>query len=209
MRIRERPRPDSAGPARPVALVNPTPDEDLVQRLGQGDAWAEEALYRRHFAAVFRTALRLLENRADAEDVVQDAFVAAFADIRSLRDPAAFGQWILAITVHRAHRHFRRRSLLRAIGLGRPDDPVMLDQLVSTDADPALREALALVDRELRKLPPRKRAAWVLRRIEGHALAEVATACACSLATAKRWIRLANARIAPYIDLEVSDESIR
>jgi RNA polymerase sigma-70 factor (ECF subfamily) len=207
MRTRERPRPGSAGTARPVALVNPTPDEDLVQRLGQGDAWAEEALYRRHFAAVFRTALRLLENRADAEDVVQDVFVAAFADIRSLRDPAAFGQWILGIAVHRAHRYFRRRRLLRAIGLGRPDDPVTLDEMACADTDPAVREALALVDRELRKLPPRKRAAWVLRRIEGYSLEEVAAACACSLATAKRWIRLANARIAPHIDLEVSDES--
>ena len=207
MRTHERPRPGSAGIARPVALVNPTPDEELVQRLGRGDAWAEEALYRRHFAAVFRTALRLLENRADAEDVVQDVFVAAFADIRSLRDPAAFGQWILGIAVHRAHRDFRRRRLLRAIGLGRPDDPVTLDELACADTDPAVREALALVDRELRKLPPRKRAAWVMRRIEGYSLEEVAAVCACSLATAKRWIRLANARIAPHIDLEVSDES--
>src|SRR5512138_2802577 len=112
MRTRERPQPGTDGAVRPIALVNPTPDEELVRRLGQGDAWAEEALYRRHFAAVFRTALRLLENRADAEDVVQDVFVAAFADSRKLRAPAAFGQWILGITVHRAHRYFRRRKLL-------------------------------------------------------------------------------------------------
>jgi RNA polymerase sigma-70 factor, ECF subfamily len=207
MRTRERPRAVSAGTTRPVGLVNPTPDEDLVQRLGHGDGWAEEALYRRHFTAVFRTALRLLENRADAEDVVQDVFVAAFADVRSLRDPAAFGSWILGITVHRAHRHFRRRVLLRALGLGRADDPVTLDELASPNAGPAAREALALVDRELRRLPPRKRAAWVLRRIEGYSLAEVAAACACSLATAKRWIRLADERISAHVDFEVSDES--
>lgn len=179
----------------------------MVRRLGQGDSWAEEALYRRHFTAVFRVALRLLENRADAEDVVQDVFVAAFADIRKLRDPAAFGPWVLGIAVHRAHRYFRRQKLLHALGLGRQDDPVTLDELACEDVDPEMRGALALVDRELRKLPPRKRAAWVLRRIEGHSLAEVAAACACSLATAKRWIHMADAHIAPHIDLEVSDES--
>jgi RNA polymerase sigma-70 factor, ECF subfamily len=207
MRTRESPQPSSDDAVRPIALVNPTPDEELVRRMGRGDAWAEEALYRRHFAAVFRTALRLLENRADAEDVVQEVFIAAFADIRSLRDPAAFGPWALGITVHRAHRYFRRRRLLRVISLGRPDDPVTLDELVCEDTDPAVREALAHVDRELRKLPPRKRAAWVLRRIEGYSLAEVAAACECSLATAKRWIRLGNARVAPHIDLEVSEVS--
>jgi RNA polymerase sigma-70 factor, ECF subfamily len=207
MRKRERPQPDTEGAVRPIGLVNPASDEELVRRLGQGHSWAEEALYRRHFAAVFRTALRLLENRADAEDVVQDVFAAAFADIRKLRDPAAFGPWLLGITVHRAHRNFRRQKLLRAMGLGRQDDPVTLDELACEDVDPEMRGALALVDRELRKLPPRKRAAWVLRRIEGYSLNEVAAACACSLATAKRWIQMANARIAPHIDLEVSDES--
>lgn len=207
MRKNEHPRAGATGIVRPVALIHPTSDEELVERLGQGDAWAGEALYRRHFPAVFRTALRLLENRADAEDVVQDVFIAAFADVGGLRTSAAFGQWILGITVHRAHRHFRRRKLLRALGFGRPDDPVTLNELACEDTDPAVREALALVDRELRRLPPRKRAAWVLRRIEGYSLNEVAAACACSLATAKRWIRLANERVARYIDLEVSDES--
>jgi RNA polymerase sigma-70 factor, ECF subfamily len=206
MRHREHPHPGPDGAVRPIALVTSAPDEDLVLRLRQGSSWAEEALYRRHFAAVFRTALRLLENRADAEDMVQDVFAAAFADVRKLRDPAAFGSWVLGITVHRAHRYFRRQKLLRALGLGRQDDPVTLDELACEDADPAIREALALVDRELRKLPPRKRAAWVLRRIEGYSLSEVAVACACSLATAKRWIQMAHERIAPHIDLEVSDE---
>lgn len=207
MRKHERPQLGPVDANGPVALVNPTPDEDLVQRLVRGETWAQEALYRRHFPAVFRTALRLLENRADAEDVVQDTFVMAYADSRSLREPAAFGQWILGITVHQAQRRFRRRKLLRTMGLDRPADPVTLDELACEGVDPSAREALGLVDRELRRLPPRKRAAWVLRRIEGYSLEEVAAACACSLATAKRWIRLANDRIVPHIDLEVSDES--
>jgi RNA polymerase sigma-70 factor (ECF subfamily) len=207
MRKREYLRLGPVDESEPVALVNPTPDEDLVQRLVRGDAWAQEALYRRHFPSVFRTALRLLENRADAEDVVQDVFVMAYADIGSLRDPAAFGQWIVGITVHRAHRLFRRRKLLRAVGLDRSSDPVTLAELACEGVDPAVREALSLIDRELRRLPPRKRAAWVLRRIEGYSLEEVAAACACSVATAKRWIRAANERIVPHVDLEVSDES--
>ena len=88
-------------------------DAELVLRARRGDRWAEEALYRRHVHAVTRVTMRLLSRSTEAEDVVQDAFVIAFADLNKLRDEAVFGGWLLRIAVRQVHRRYRRRRKYR------------------------------------------------------------------------------------------------
>jgi RNA polymerase sigma-70 factor (ECF subfamily) len=182
-------------------------DEELVRRLVEGDAVAKEALYRKHFPMVWRTALRLLDRRADVEDVTQDAFLTAFDDIGDLRETSAFAAWLLRVTVHQAHRHIRRRKLMRVLGLDRGFDDVALDQLAHDGVDPVARQTLRRIDRQLHELPTQHRIAWTLRRVEGYSVEEVADACECSLATAKRWIRAADAEVMPQIDPESDDEA--
>lgn len=166
-------------------------DADLVERVARGDQWAKEALYRRYVRVVWTTALRLLGHRADAEDVVQDTFTEAIRDLSLLRKPDALRPWLLRIVVHQAHRRFRRRTLLRKLGLQRGTDDATLAELVHPGAPSDVRAELALVDRALRGVSIEERFAWILRYVEGHSLEEVAQACGCSLATAKR--RLAKA----------------
>lgn len=182
-------------------------DADLVRRLADGDEWAKEALYRKHVKAVYRTALRLLAHRADAEDVVQDAFLTMYSEIEHLREPASIASWLLRITVRQAHRRFRRRRLLRVLGFERTAPEVTLENAACEGTSPETREALALLERELQRLPIHQRSAWVLRCVEGYSLEEVAAACDCSLATVKRWIAAANAMILVRIELEVTDET--
>jgi RNA polymerase sigma-70 factor (ECF subfamily) len=161
-------------------------DGDLVERLRRGDQWAKEALYRRYVKVVWRTALHMLGNRADAQDVVQDTFVEAFRDVASLRTHAALRPWLLRISVHQAHRRFRRRKLLRRLGLDRSIDDSPLDSLLHEEASPELRSELRAVERALRKATAADRFAWILRYVDGHSLEEVADVSECSLATAKR-----------------------
>ncbi len=169
-------------------------DEALVRRALSGDRWGEESLYRRHVRRIAGAAMRLLGDRAEAEDVTQEAFVIAFKDLAKLRDPSAFGGWLLQIAVRRVHRRFRRRRMLRALGFGHEGD-LPLDALLSDDASPEDRAELSLVARVLDAMPARERTAWILRHVEGCKLEEVADACDCSLATAKRRLEAASARI--------------
>jgi RNA polymerase sigma-70 factor (ECF subfamily) len=180
-------------------------DEELVRRLTAGDEWAKEAIYRKHVSAVFRAALRLLGHRPDAEDVTHDVFVTMYVDIERLHNPSLLLPWLLRITVHHAHRRFRRRKLLRLLGLDRSIDDAPLESLAFPGADPEAIDALALIERELGAMPLRHRTAWTLRRVEGYAVEEVAVACACSVATAKRWIAAAHAKISRRVELEVTD----
>src|SRR5580704_9565280 len=85
--------------------------EDLVRNAAKGDLTAFVELTRRfqHFA--FGSALSLLGDFHQAEDTVQEAFMAAWSSLPSLSDPAAFPGWLRGIVRHQAFRALRRRQL--------------------------------------------------------------------------------------------------
>jgi RNA polymerase sigma-70 factor (ECF subfamily) len=182
-------------------------DEELVLRLRRGDEWAKEALYRRYFEAVWGTSLRLLGNRADAEDVVQDTFATALEQIGALRDSSALAGWLVQIAVRLVHRRFRRRKLLRALGLDRGAEDSTLELLAQPGATPELQVELRWLDRALGELATKQRIAWMLRHVEGHSLEEVAEICDASLASVKRYIAAADAHVRRHVEFsaEVSD----
>jgi RNA polymerase sigma-70 factor (ECF subfamily) len=175
-------------------------DAELVARATEGDAWAEEALYRRYAELVIGTAKRLLGNTDEAMDVAQDSFLTAFEKLSTLRDASTFKTWLMQIAVRNVHRRFRRRRLLRWLGLDESDDEA-LEALASKDAPLEVRADLATLGGVLSTLSPVLRLPWMLRHVEGHELTEVAALCNCSLATVKRRILAAETRVARRIGL--------
>jgi RNA polymerase sigma-70 factor (ECF subfamily) len=101
--------------------------------------------------------------------------------------------------VHQVHRRFRRRRLLRALGLDRGEDDLSLAEQADPRAGPDVLTELAQLDRVLNRLSPAQRVAWVLRYVEGQTLDEVAEACGQSLATIKRQIAAAQREIAALV----------
>jgi RNA polymerase sigma-70 factor, ECF subfamily len=186
----------TAEPVVPAERIEPrASDQELVERLARGDQWAKEALYRRYVKVVWTTALHMVGNRADAQDVVQDTFVEALRDLPALRQHAALRPWLLRISVHQAHRRFRRRKLFRRLGLDRSIDDAPLEELLHPGATAEQQLELRSVDRALQGASVDERFAWILRYVEGHSLEEVAEACGCSLATAKRRLAGAQTRV--------------
>jgi RNA polymerase sigma-70 factor (ECF subfamily) len=176
-----------------------TEDEQLVAAVRSGDRAAEEQLYRAHAPAVLSLATRLLRSHDEAMDVLQDTFVTAFEDIAQLREPAAFRAWLHRIAVRLVHRRFRRRKLLGLLGLDRRGEEISLESLADEAASPDARIELRWLDAALLRVDERSRVAWMLRHIEGLALDEVASACECSLATAKRRISAAEAAVEDHL----------
>lgn len=191
----------------PLGRDHATSDGELVLRARAGDRWASDALVRRHFVAVAGTVARLLGDPQEAEDVVQDTFTGALAELDALRDPEALRPWLLRMAVHRVHRRFRRRRLLRLLGIGSEPEGGLAD-LASNDASPEQRAELVLLDRALARLAPAERIAWNLRCVAGMQLDAVAEACNCSLATAKRRIAAADERVRQHVALDVMDEGV-
>jgi RNA polymerase sigma-70 factor (ECF subfamily) len=164
-----------------------------------GERRAEEILYRRHAPSVLRLATRLLRSNEDAMDVLQDAFVTALEDLKSLRDHDAFGGWVHRIAVRLVHRRFRRRRLLGWLGLGGGEE-VSLEELADHTVSQESRMELRWLDGALARIDDRERIAWMLRHVEGLALDEVAAACDCSLATVKRRIASADSVVQRHFD---------
>jgi len=150
-------------------------DEELVRRALRGDRWGREMLYRRHAGTLLAMTTRLLSNRGEAEEVVQDTFVTAFERLETLRDPGAVGGWLGQIAVNQVRRRFRKLRLLRFLGLDRGADDATLEALADPGVTADERAELALVDRKLAAMKPEVRLCWTLRRVEGLELAEVAS----------------------------------
>lgn len=183
----------------------PTPavvgDAELVARALAGDQWSREVLYRRHGGYLLGMTTRLLRNRGDAEEVVQDTFVLGLSRLSSLREPAALRAWLAQIAVSLVGRRLRRARLLRFLGLDRGEEGAGLGDLASSELAVDDRADLALLDRALGRLRPDVRIAWMLRRVEGLALGDVASVCGCSLATTKRRIAEADLCVGRFANI--------
>jgi len=188
--------------SRPRLLSFPASlsDGELVARARAGDRWGREALYRRYAGYLLGMVVRMLGRRDDAEEVVQDTFVAAFSELDALRDPEAVRPWLCQIAVSYVRRRLRKLKLLRALGLDRGADDATLAELASPTLTPEGRSELALMDRALARMEGTARIAWTLRHVDGLELAEVATLLGCSLATVKRRLAAAEAVLQAHVE---------
>ncbi|MDH5671311.1 MAG: sigma-70 family RNA polymerase sigma factor [Myxococcales bacterium] len=173
------------GAAGPVGQA----DEELIL--------SDEALFRRFAPYVARIGLRLLGREADVDDLIQEVFLAAFKQKHQVRDPGAFKSWLAIIAVRTARRQLRRRRVRAFVGL---DTVAPSVELADPRISPERKALLARVYQVLDKIPVEQRLAWSLRHIEGEKLDVVASRCGCSLATAKRRIAAAHARLQAEMD---------
>src|SRR5678809_774122 len=139
-------------------------DAQLVARAIEGDRWGREMLYRRHATYLLAIAARLLGNRGEGEEVVQDTFVTAFEQLRTLREPAALRGWLAQIAVSLVRRRLRRGRLMRVLGLDRGADDATLCALIRIRSRRGQRAQRRVVGANVR-------IAWMLRQVEGLELA--------------------------------------
>jgi RNA polymerase sigma-70 factor, ECF subfamily len=149
---------------------------------------------------VYRLTLAIVGNEADAADATQDAFVAAWRQIRGLRDEARLDAWLSRIAVNAARMvaRGRRRRLVREIpGLG-----MAAAEVASPAGDPSGRvvEDARLLAQALERLSADKRSILALHHLDGRGIAEIATILAIPEGTAKS--RLFAARRALALELE-------
>src|SRR5215831_5326526 len=95
----------------------------LVQAAQKGDIGAFEQLIKKYDRNVFRIAQHITQNREDAEDVVQDAFLKAYGNLAQFQGQSKFYTWLVRIVVNEALMKLRRR---------RPERMVSLDEDVKT-----------------------------------------------------------------------------
>ncbi len=189
-------------------VIGASLDTTLVERARRGDLDAFEAIVRDRMGAVYRLSLAITGNEADAADATQDAFVAAWRQVRSLRDASRLEAWLSRIAVNSARMVVRARSR-RSVREIRGVDAVTLSAAAEpapTGFSPAERDGRTLAA-ALDRLDPDKRAILALHHLEGRGIAEIAAILGIRQGTAKS--RLFNARKALQAELAVSSEPDR
>lgn len=152
----------------------------LVEQIRDGNAARFEDLVQAQAPRAIRLAYRLVGNRADAEEIAQEAFLRFFAGLKTFRGESSIGTWIHRTVTRLAIDHLRRERLRRQIFFFRKgkDDPEPMDYV----ADPRPGPGDCLIGAEtgrrlakaMQKLPSRQRAVFVLRHQEELPLKEIA-----------------------------------
>ncbi|MFC9910758.1 RNA polymerase sigma factor [Streptomyces sp. NPDC059862] len=143
----------------------------LAVRASEGDDDAFAVLVRRHSSPLLALACHLLGNRADAEDVVQDAFLSAWRRLPEFRHGASFGTWMYRIVTNRCLNILRRP---RAVPLEKIPEPVARDASATPQAAAEADAVTAALSQALRALNPDQRVCWVLRELHGLHYEEIA-----------------------------------
>ena len=182
------------GVAEPMdASVRPAELDDLtlVVRAQEGDVRAFEVLARRHQAALYRLAVRVMGDHAEAEDALQEALLDAWRRIDRFRGDSAFSTWMYRVVTNRCIAMLRRR---RPVPVEAVDDrvpaPDSPERAAEADAGMA-----ALAD-ALRGLPDDLRICWVLREFEGLGYTDIAEITGASEDAVRGRIHRARTRLA-------------
>jgi RNA polymerase sigma-70 factor (ECF subfamily) len=173
----------------------------LIQRVCAGDRSAFYDLVRPHERAIYFSAVSILKNEADAEEVAQEAVLKAFKNLKSFRGECKFSTWIIQITINEARMKLRkdRRHLYESIDESAEDDSG--DYWPKDYADWRPIPSQALERKELREalkkgmdsLSPKYREVFVLRDIQNLSIQETADALGISAANVK--VRRLRARL--------------
>lgn len=151
----------------------------LIEKCLEGDIKAQYQLYKQYSKAMYNIAIRFLNNKMDAEDILQESFVTAFKRLDELKNREVFGSWLKRIVINNCISLQRKRKVAfeeideeRHGEAEEPDEDLL-------EVDPAL------VHNAIKELPAKGRMVLVMRALEGYSHKEIAEAMDITVSTSK------------------------
>ena len=178
-------------------------DELLIERIKAGDMAAYNVMVIRHYDRIFSRVLQLLNNKQDAEEVTQDAFIRAHRGLENFRGDASFSTWLYQIATNLAHNRYWywfRRKRDQSISLDQPqseDCSLTLENVMPcADENPAeavvTQEFVDRVSACMQYLNDKHKEVLILRNVKNLTYDEIAQQLEISVGTVKS--RIARAR---------------
>ncbi|MCW3005115.1 MAG: polymerase sigma-70 factor,ECF subfamily [Conexibacter sp.] len=188
------------------------PEPELVGLARTGDRQAFRAIMTRCNQRLFRIARAVVRDEAEAEDVLQEAYLRAFAAIGGFRGEAGVATWLTRIVLNEAHGRLRRRKttvdldaleaaqetaqVLNFPGMPKSDDP---------EADAARAQIRRLLERAVDDLPEPFRLVFILREVEDLSVEETASHLNLKVETVKTRLHRARRRLRDALDAQLAD----
>jgi len=164
-------------------------DDEVVRHVREGDTALYEILVRRYNQRLYRVARCILRDDAEAEDVMQDAYVRAYEHLGEFAGAAKFSTWLTRIAIHEALARVRKRARTQEL------EPIPASNLYMTARSPVTtenperqaydRELKVLLERAIDSLQEDYRSVFVMRIVEGLTIAETAACLDLTIETVK------------------------
>ena len=178
-------------------------DELLIERIKAGDMAAYNVMVIRHYDRIFSRVLQILNNKQDAEEVTQDAFIRAHRGLENFRGDSSFSTWLYQIATNLAHNRYWywfRRKRDQSISLDQPqreDGSLTLENVMPcADENPAeavvTQEFVDRVSACMQNLNDKHKEVLILRNVKNLTYDEIAQQLDISVGTVKS--RIARAR---------------
>jgi RNA polymerase sigma-70 factor (ECF subfamily) len=192
----------------PAAL----PEAELVALARTGEPAAFRAIMARYNQRLFRVARALVGDDAEAEDVLQEAYVRAFTRLDGFRGEAGLGTWLTAITLNQARERLRRRRRptveLEAVEAAQQEPGRVIQFPGGTPADPereaARAEARRLLEHAVDDLPEAFRVVFMLREVEDLSVEETAVQLGIKPETVKTRLHRARRLLREALDARLA-----
>jgi RNA polymerase sigma-70 factor, ECF subfamily len=175
-------------------------EASLIAGILAGDTQLYHDLIRPYERTVFITALSVLKNEADAEEVTQEAFLKAFRSISTFRAESKFGTWLISIVLNEARARLRRQAIvpMQSIddtsGEGTGISPALLRDWREIPQEAVeLKQIREMLQEAVFNLPDIYRQVFLLRDVEELSVAETSVALEISISSVK--VRLHRARL--------------
>jgi RNA polymerase sigma factor (sigma-70 family) len=151
---------------------------NIIERCQEGDVKAQFLLYKQYSKAMYNIAVRFLNNKMDAEDVLQESFLTAFEKINDLASISSFGAWLKRILINNCLSTIRKKKLyFEEIDDNNLEDGDEEDG--KADLDPVI------VHKAIKNLPDGGRTILVLYALEGYKHREIASMMGISESTSR------------------------
>ena len=155
-------------------------ETELITLLKQKDRAAFKSIVDTWQDMVYNTALGILQNAEDAEDVTQEVFIRVFESVSSFKGESKFSTWVYRITVSKAMDHIRKKKTKKRFAFiqgfyGKNDEPIIdPPDFFHPGVGMENKENAAVLFKAMEQLPPNQRIAFVLNKIEGLSYLEIA-----------------------------------
>jgi RNA polymerase sigma-70 factor (ECF subfamily) len=174
-------------------------DQEVIARVMAGDTALFEVLMRRYNQRVYRVARSILGNDSEAEDVMQESYVRAYAHLDQFAGRSTFSTWLTKIAVYEALARARRSSRFESVGIVPEAEDRGMMMFASGDRDPEKQmfdhEVKSLLEAAIDGLPRDYRSVFAFREIEGMDTAETAECLGVSEEVVKTRLHRARALI--------------
>jgi RNA polymerase sigma-70 factor (ECF subfamily) len=170
----------------------------LVARLRNSNDAAFQAIYQQYHHAVFANITRIIKRQQEAEDILQDVFIALWEGRFKLTAEQSIPGWLFTTSYYKTLSHIRKTLKQSIVPL--PDLPLEIAQEEEDgSAEEAYMGKLSVITNAMELLPPRKRTAFQLCRLEGKTYEEVADILEISVDSVRDYVKTASTFIRKQI----------